>query len=150
VLDLAALALAIAKQAARLAQKPLLKAAGLDALSQALKKANAQFVTIFTKELEYREVLSGAYTEAFEDFRKQDGVQQDLAEPFDGESALNWKHLAAMWPGQVALPDDFDWNNITKKYSKAVQTIILESPELRPIYDSRNMARSADHLRSIA
>ena len=152
---------AIAKQAGEMLKKPLLKTLGLDASSKALTEANQQFVLLFEKEFEYREVLPTLVGPALADslaaFCQNGAVQQLLAEPFASEGEVNWQQLRAIWPEVikgdgshlVELPDDFDWRNLGKKYVKAVQEIISKSPELRQVRDSRSLQQSSEDLRHL-
>ncbi|MDE5119585.1 MAG: NACHT domain-containing protein, partial [Trichodesmium sp. St19_bin1] len=58
---------------------------------------------------------------------------------------LDTNKLATIW-NQInpPLPDDFDWEIVSKKYSRRVKKIIMSSDELRKILDSKKLDKLAN------
>lgn len=65
---------------------------------------------------------------------------------------LDSKELESKWYelDLLALPDEFDWKRLGKRYLKKVKAIIRESPELRNVLDSENLEAIKDNTQESA
>ncbi|WP_413167327.1 NACHT domain-containing protein [Capilliphycus salinus ALCB114379] len=120
-------------------------------LQIATGKAITEFLKLIQQELEdadleYIEIQQ--YKLSVEEFIKDKEVAEALGETFIDQSSLNAKFLKERWQklevGKKFLPDEFDWEKIAKRYQRQVKAIIQETPELREILDSQNLAKLAD------
>ncbi|MDJ0635563.1 MAG: NACHT domain-containing protein [Xenococcaceae cyanobacterium MO_188.B29] len=93
------------------------------------------------------------YTQSIKQLLKERSVRQVLGSPFQEDcSYLDTKTLKETWEklNLLALPDDFDWNRLSKKYLKKVKAIYQESDELREILKIQLQLEATDSLEQLA
>jgi predicted NACHT family NTPase len=118
-----------------------------------LEKANIEAIKDFLQlvkqeleEVELDESQLERYIEPLEQFLKNKYVLRTLGSAFNHNvKILDTKKLATIW-NQInpPLPDDFDWEIVSKKYSRRVKKIIMSSDELRKILDSKKLDKLAN------
>lgn len=117
-----------------------LQGAAPESLKRAMGKAVKEFLIIVQDELEYQD-LSGAeirdyYEIPIKRFIRDDEVKPWLGRAFDPEGRpLEAEALAAKWAllGLKTMPPDFDWEQVTKQYVRAVKAIRKQDKELREL-----------------
>ncbi|MGL5835519.1 MAG: NACHT domain-containing protein, partial [Waterburya sp.] len=93
------------------------------------------------------------YTDSIKQLLKDKSVRQVLGDPFQEDvSYLDTKTLQETWESLnlLALPDDFDWDKLARKYLKKVKAIYQESDELKEILQIQLQQQTADSLEQIA
>lgn len=93
------------------------------------------------------------YTDSVKQLLKDKSVCKVLGEPFQEDSSyLDTKTLKQTWErlNLLALPDEFDWNRLAKKYLKKVTAIYQESDELKEILKIQLQQQATDSLEQIA
>ncbi len=154
----------LAKDAAKDWAKDLLK----DSLKNVLRlptkepvdiaagKALKEFLALVQLELEDAEISKEElqeFNQPFKKFIKQESVKKTLGSAFsEGSPSLDVAVLAQAWDelNLSALPDSFNWQQLGKRYQKKVKDIILESPDLRALFDSQNLQAAQESLQEIA
>ena len=117
-----------------------LQGAAPEPLKKAVGKAVKEFLLIAQEELEYQD-LSGAeirdyYESSIKQFTRDEEVKPWLGRAFDLEGqSINADALAAKWRalGLRPMPSDFDWEQVTKQYVRAVKAILKQDAELRDL-----------------
>ncbi|MGL6343866.1 MAG: hypothetical protein ACRC80_32570, partial [Waterburya sp.] len=92
------------------------------------------------------------YTDSIKQLLKDKSVRQVLGNPFqENSSYLNTKTLKETWErlNLLALPNDFDWNKLAKKYLKKVTAIYRESDELKEILKIQLQQQATESLGQI-
>ncbi|MDE5085189.1 MAG: NACHT domain-containing protein, partial [Trichodesmium sp. St18_bin1] len=118
-----------------------------------LEKANIEAIKDFLQlvkqeleEVELDESQLERYIEPLEQFLKNKYVLRTLGSAFNHNvKILDTNKLATIW-NQInpPLPDDFDWEIVSKKYSRRVKKIVMSSDELRKILDSKKLDKLAN------
>ena len=123
-------------------KKPLTKAVGL-AVKELLKLLEDE---LLDAEPEHRELE--AMREAVADFLEQEPVQQAFGRLFlEPNYHLDPALFAKVWqdtPDAPALPDDFSWNRISKRFSRKVEAVREDSAELRETFARLRSAKDSD------
>ncbi|GBC62405.1 NTPase [Desulfonema ishimotonii] len=130
-------------------KRELKKAAGL---------AIREFLVLFQQELEDADLSDDdliMFEEPLKYYVQEKAVLEILGGPLQPEfegldvAELNsqWENLKTRPPG---LPEDFDWQNIAKRYPRKVKAILRESEVLRNLLNALHQEESADSLRQIA
>jgi len=108
-------------------------------------KALKEFLQLIQDELEDAEISEEqlkAYTKPLKQFLKDKSVKEILGSAFQDDcQVLETKRLAQIWYQLklLALPDEFEWEKVGKRYLKKVKAIVRESDDLRSILDSQNL-----------
>ncbi|MDE5084376.1 MAG: NACHT domain-containing protein, partial [Trichodesmium sp. St18_bin1] len=113
-------------------------------LQQAIGKAIKEFLELVQQELEYADVDEDQlkrYISPFKRFLKNESVRQTLGSAFDSRTKLVNDNILADVAKEIVptLPPNFDWSRVAKIYGKKVQSIRMNSDELRKILDSENL-----------
>ncbi|MFN6571704.1 HEAT repeat domain-containing protein [Dendronalium sp. ChiSLP03b] len=154
----------LAKDAAKDWAKDLLKGIPKNILQQLKKedieiaagKALKEFLQLMQQELEdadLEEAELQQYTKPLNNFINNKSLTEILGHPFQPDcQCLDSKVLANTWyeMNLLMLPNEFEWERLTKRYLKKVKAIIRESDELRSILDSQNLEEAKDTLKQIA
>ena len=154
----------IAKDAAKDWTKDLLKSIpdGLlkrlqkEEIDIAVGKALKEFLLLVQQELEDADLEDEElkqFIKPFKTFIGNKEIKEILGNAFNYESeVLNTKKLETKWYelDLQALPDDFNWKRLGKRYLKKVKAIIRESPELRSVLDSQNLEFIKDNTQATA
>ena len=119
-------------------------------LDIAMGKALKEFLQLVQQELEdadFEEKEIKQYTKSLHKFIKDKAVAEALGNAF-ASSGLDTKTLAVTWErlGLLALPDEFDWERVSKRYLKKVKAIRREDKELIEILDSENLEKIAEGM----
>ncbi|MEW5858644.1 MAG: HEAT repeat domain-containing protein [Cyanobacteriota bacterium] len=120
-------------------------------------KAIKEFLHLVQQELKDTGVTDEQlpqYTQPLKEFIKDKSVKEILGSAFkDDCQALDTKTLAQTW-NQLDLsplpPEEFDWDLVGKLYRKKVKAIIRELPELRVIFDSKNIEAIQENTKELA
>jgi len=119
-------------------------------LQKATAEAIKNFLELLEEELEdvgLDESQLEQYIKPLEQFIKNKSVLETLGSAFDNNLILDTNKLAIIGNEiNPSLPDDFDWEVVTKKYKRKVKKIILKSDELRKILDSENLGKLASQI----
>ena len=102
-----------------------------------------EFLALVQQELEdadLEEIQLQQYLQPLQTFLHQEPVKQVLARAFQlnlEKLDLDYQSLATTWQelNLLALPEDFSWPAISKRYRRKVKAIVEESRELREIME---------------
>ena len=125
-------------------------------LDIAAGKAIKGFLEIFQDCLDDAELDNNAiasYTQSIKLFLQDKSIRQVLGSPFqDDDSYLDTKTLKETWErlSLLPLPDDFDWNRLSKKYLRKVNAIYQESDELKEVLKMQLQQQATDSLEELA
>ena len=140
------------------ALKEVFEKAELRELKRAAGLAVKEFLVLFQQELEDSD-LSYEELAVFEGPLKQYVQDKMVLEILGGPVQPEFERLDAaelnrLWqilePPPPALPDDFDWQNIEKRYPKKVRAILRDSDKLRSLLGAIYQKRSAEALEQLA
>ena len=140
------------------ALKEVLEKAELRELKRAAGLAVKEFLVLFQQELEDSD-LSYEELAVFEGPLKQYVLDKMVLEILGGPVQPEFERLDAaelnrLWqilePPPPALPEDFDWQNIEKRYPKKVKAILRDSDKLRSLLGAIYQKRSAEALEQLA
>jgi predicted NACHT family NTPase len=118
-----------------------------EALVVAFGQALKELLLLVQQELEDAELAEEElqqYSQPLKRFLTHPTVLAELGKPFAKEASLpDTKSLRKIWDelGLSALPDEFNWNVLVKRYRRKVDAIARQSVELREILDSVNLAK---------
>ncbi len=124
-------------------------------LDIAAGKAIKGFLEIFQDCLDDADLDNDAiaeYTDPIKLLLKEKSVRSVLGSPFQEEcSYLDTKTIKETWErlDLRALPDNFNWNRLSKKYLKKVKAIYLESDELKEILTIELRVEATDSLKEL-
>ena len=93
------------------------------------------------------------YTQPIKQLLKEKSVREALGSPFQEDcSDLDTRTLKETWErlGLLALPDDFNWDRLAKKYLKKVTAIYQESDELKEILTIQLQQQATNSLEELA
>lgn len=125
-------------------------------LEIAAGKALKEFLQLVQQELEDADLTDAQlqlYIKPLKQFINNTFVQQTLGNGFkDDCQFLDAGTLSKTWYdlNLCSLPDEFDWEQVAKRYLKKVKAIIRESHELRSLLDSQNLEAAQESLKEIA
>ena len=129
-------------------KKPLTKATGL-AVKELLKLLEDE---LLDADLETRELE--AMRDAVAAFLEQEPVQQVMGSLFlKPDYYLDPALFAKAWqdsPDAPALPEDFSWKRISKRFSRKVEAIREDSAELRETFARLRSAKDSEALRELS
>ncbi|MBH8564734.1 HEAT repeat domain-containing protein [Nostoc sp. CENA67] len=154
----------LAKDAAKDWAKDLLKGIPNNILAALKKedidiaagKAIKEFLQLMQQELEdadLEEAEVKQYIKPLKQFIGNKSVKEILGSPFQADcQVLDYQSLTTIWR-ELNLPilnNQFNWEQVGKRYLKKVKAIIRESDKLRSILDSENIEAIKDNLQQIA
>ncbi|MEQ8468619.1 NACHT domain-containing protein, partial [Coleofasciculus sp. E1-EBD-02] len=125
-------------------------------LNTVVGKALKEFLVLVQQELEDAEVSEvevEEYSPALTKFIHNSSVKGILGSGFQDEcSSLDTQGLGNLWYqlNLRSLPEDFDWEQVGKRYLRKVKALIRESPELREILDSQKLEAIARYTQESA
>jgi predicted NACHT family NTPase len=136
-------------------EKPLKVAFG-----QALKEFLG-FVQLELEEAEIDATELKQYADSLDQFVSDSVVLENLGKPFQialgntflaDSQSLDTATLAQTWNNLnlKALPKDFDWERVGKRYKKKVDAILRESKDLRELLNAEKLGRMRNALEEIA
>ena len=122
--------------------------ANVEPLKKATKQALKDFLDLGKQELENAELSESEleeYSKFFRDFIKEGSVLEILIGAFDNNiKILDTNKLATTWNKiNPPLPDNFDWEFLSKQHQRNIKNIIRHSQDLRAILDSKNLEQLA-------
>jgi predicted NACHT family NTPase len=134
--------------------KNVLKLPSKEPLDVAAGKALKEFLQLMQQELEDAELDEQhirQYINPLKQFIKNKFVAEILGSAFN-DRIFDTKTLAQTWQelNLLSLPDEFNWEQVAKRYQKKARSIIRESDELRQILDSQTQEAIAKNTRAIA
>ncbi|HEY9650830.1 MAG TPA: NACHT domain-containing protein [Coleofasciculaceae cyanobacterium] len=129
------------------------------ALGQALK----EFLGLVQQELEDAEVDATEleqYVDSLDNFVRDSAILENLGKPFQialgnisqaDNQSLDTATLAHTWNNLnlKALPKNFDWERVGKRYKIKADSILRESQELRELLNAENLGRMRKALEEI-
>ena len=136
--------------------KNVIKSPNKEPLEIAAGKAFKEFLQLLQDELEEAEVSEETiknYIKPIKSFIKDKSAKEILGSAFkDDCQVLDTAKLAQIWQqlDLLALPNQFNWQRIGKKYLKKVKAIVHESDKLRSILDSQNLESVKQNTQAIA
>ncbi|NJL91299.1 MAG: NACHT domain-containing protein, partial [Coleofasciculaceae cyanobacterium SM2_1_6] len=116
-----------------------------DALNAAYGKSLKAFLELIQAELEgagYQEAVIKQYIPALKKFIDKQEVAAALGMAFDVEcKAIDTSLLVKSWAdlNSPLLPEDFDWDFLSKSYIRKVKRIVQSSEKLRPIFEIQTL-----------
>jgi predicted NACHT family NTPase len=154
---------AVAKDAAKDWTKDLFKGIPGNALKRLQKqdidiaagKALKEFLLLVQQELEdaVEDEKLKQFVKPFKTFIHNKDVKEILGSAFKYEcETLDTKTLESKWYelDLSALPAEFDWKRVGKRYLKKVKAIIRDTDELRVILDSQNIEAIKENTQATA
>ncbi len=127
-------------------KEPLDKAAG-QALKEFLQLVQEELEIVDVEEEELKE-----YIKPLKQFFQDKSVRETLGEAFQpGCLGINTQALVTIWNqlDLLTLPDEFNWERVSKLYLKKVKAIVRESDDLRQIFDFINNEDNTNNIREI-
>jgi len=127
-----------------------------DTLQTVVGKALKEFLQLVQQELEDAEVSEEelkAYTKPLNQFINDKSIKEILGSAFQSNcKAVDTKRLVKIWYqlNLLSLPEEFDWEQVSKRYLKKVKALIRETDELRAILDSQNLESIQQNTQEIA
>ncbi len=118
-----------------------------EALVVAFGQALKEFLLLVQQELEDAELAEEElqqYSRPLKRFLTHPMVLAELGKPFAKDATLpDTKQLGKIWNelDLPALPEEFNWSQMVKRYRRKVDAIARQSVELREILDSVNLAK---------
>ncbi len=134
----------------------LLKRLQKEEIDVAVGKALKEFLLLVQQELCYADLEDEELKQFIKPFRIFIGnkeIKEILGNAFTYEcEVLDTKKLETKWYelDLQALPGEFNWKRLGKRYLKKVKAIIRESPELRDVLDSQNLEVIKDNTQATA
>ncbi|UKO97104.1 HEAT repeat domain-containing protein [Nostoc sp. UHCC 0870] len=107
---------------------------------QALKEFLSQ-VQLQLEDADLSEADIKQYTQPLKIFLTQSRVQAELGKALIADILPDAEALSSMWMelNLPPLPDDFNWRSLIKRYTRKINVILGESPELSAILDRQNL-----------
>jgi hypothetical protein len=118
-----------------------------EALVVAFGQALKEFLLLVQQELEDADLAEEElqqYSQPLKRFLTHPTVLAELGKPFAKDATLpDTKQLGKIWDelDLPALPEEFNWSQVIKRYRRKVDAIARQSVELREILDSANLAK---------
>jgi predicted NACHT family NTPase len=125
-------------------------------LQTVVGKALKEFLQLVQQELEDAEVSEKPlkqYIQPLNQFINDKSVKEILGSAFQYDcKPVDTKRLSKIWYqlDLLSLPEEFDWEQVGKRYVKKVKALIKESPDLRAILDSQNIEAIKDNTKKLA
>ncbi|NMF57768.1 HEAT repeat domain-containing protein [Pseudanabaena yagii] len=119
-------------------------------LKEAYGKALKEFLELIEEELKdagYQEAIIKQYIPYLQKFVKREEVSAALGMAFNVEcKAINTALLVRVWTelNSPLLPEDMNWDFLSKSYIRAVKKIVQNSDKLRPIFEVQTLDKIAD------
>lgn len=116
-----------------------------DTLQKVVGKALKEFLQLVQQELEDADLSEAElqlYIKPLKQFISNQSVKEILGSAFKEDfQYLDTRRLIQIWNDLSlrSLPNEFDWEQVAKRYLKKVKAIIRESEDLRAILDSQNL-----------
>ena len=124
----------------------------------AFGQAQKQFLEKIQQELEDADLLDEEiddYTHILADFVRQQSVLAVLGQPVEKQLGISsdnsdfnvavlvetWNYLVDSNSDYQALPKDFNWEKVGKRYVRSVNRLVAESDELRELLNAENLHR---------
>jgi hypothetical protein len=126
-----------------------------DVQKEAYGKALKEFLELVQQELEnagYQEAQVKQYIQPFKQFVGNGQVSALLGQAFESECRMiDTRMLAQTWRdlNLPYLPDDFDWELVSKLYVRKVKAIVQNSDVLRPIFTAEARSATAESLQEL-
>ncbi|MBW4464523.1 MAG: NACHT domain-containing protein [Pegethrix bostrychoides GSE-TBD4-15B] len=126
-----------------------------DAQKEAYGKALKEFLQFVQQELEdadYQDVQIKQYLQPLQKFVEQEEVAAALGQAFEENCReLDIPTLIKTWQSLELpfLPDEFNWQRVSKRYLKKVKAIVHESDKLRPIFEVQAQAAMAEGVQEL-
>ncbi len=128
-----------------------------DVQKEAYGKALKVFLELIQDELleaGYQEtLLKKYYIPALKKFIDREEVASALGMAFNVEcKAINTALLVRVWNelNSPHLPEDMNWDFLSKSYIRAVKKIVQNSEKLRPIFEVQTLDKIADAVQEVA
>jgi energy-coupling factor transporter ATP-binding protein EcfA2 len=127
-----------------------------DVLKEAYGKALKEFLQLMEQELtnaNCREEQIREYINPLKQFVLREDVAAALGQAFELEcKSIDTRILNQTWQDLTApsLPDDFDWELVSKLYVRAIKKIINESEKLRSIHSVQAQINTAAGIKDLA
>ncbi|ACK71163.1 putative signal transduction protein with Nacht domain protein [Gloeothece citriformis PCC 7424] len=125
-----------------------------DPLQIAAGKAIKEFLALFQQGLEDADLDDDAvknYLKSLKKFISLKSVQEILGSPFqDNINTIDVIVLNQVWEtyNLEPLPDEFNWNQLSKRYVKKVKAILIENDKLRDIFKSNRLEEIAENTQT--
>nr|WP_322686911.1 HEAT repeat domain-containing protein [Nostoc sp. DedQUE07]MDZ8133626.1 HEAT repeat domain-containing protein [Nostoc sp. DedQUE07] len=118
---------------------------------QALKEFLLQ-VQQQLEDAELSEAELKQYIDSLQQFIHQEAALLELGKPFLPDAIPDADTLAAIWDELKLrpLPADFNWQSLTRRYTKKIKAILRESDELDFILNAQNIAVIQQNIQEIA
>ncbi|ARV57893.1 NTPase [Nostocales cyanobacterium HT-58-2] len=135
---------------------PILQRLNKEEIDIAAGKALKEFLELVQQELQDANISDNQvreYNKPLQKFLNDKKVKEILGTPFQDEcNVLDTSSLKSLWNelDLLALPDEFDWTKLGKRYVKKVKAIIQESATLRDILDSKNLEKISENTTETA
>ncbi len=120
-------------------------------------KAIKEFLQLVQQQLKFRCKLTDneikKYVQEVRKFITDKSVKEILGKGFDADcESLDAAHLKEIWQSLQlkSLPNNFDWEGVTKQYLLKVQEILWDSEDLRVLLDSQNLKSIEKNTQEIA
>lgn len=126
-----------------------------DAQKEAYGKALKELLQLVQQELEdadYQDAQIKQYTQPLRKFIEQEEVAAILGQAFEESCrGLDIQTLAKTWRGLELpyLPEEFNWERLSKRYLRKVKAIVHESEKLRPIFEAQSQATVAEGMQEL-
>ncbi|BBC24371.1 NACHT domain-containing protein [Pseudanabaena sp. ABRG5-3] len=125
-------------------------------LKEAYGKALKEFLELIEEELKdagYQEAIIKQYIPYLQKFVKREDVSAALGMAFNVEcKAIDTALLVRVWTelNSPHLPEDMNWDFLSKAYIRAVKKIVQNSDKLRPIFEVQTLDKIADAVQEVA
>ena len=125
-------------------------------LKEAYGKALKEFLELIEEELKdagYQEVIIKQYIPYLQKFVMREEVSAALGMAFNVEcKAIDTALLVRVWTelNSPHLPEDMNWDFLSKAYIRAVKKIVQNSDKLRPIFEVQTLDKIADAVQEVA
>ncbi len=126
-------------------KEPIEKAAG---------KALKEFLELFQLALEDTELEDEQVKEYLQPLKQFIGIEmvrENLGRPFENSTeGIDIHLLNQIWCNHHlrSLPDEFNWHQLSKRYSRKIKLIIQEEKELRESFNYENLDNIAGNVRA--
>jgi predicted NACHT family NTPase len=136
--------------------KNVLRLPSKEPVDIAAGKALKEFLQLIQDELEDADVSQAQlkeYIKPLKQFIQDKSVKEILGSAFKDDClVLDIATLAKAWYrlNLLALPDEFDWKQVGKRYLKKVKAVVRESDELRAILDSQKLEGIEQNTKELA
>jgi predicted NACHT family NTPase len=124
-------------------------------LELAFGQALREFLLVLQEELEDADCSDAdleQYINPLKKFIRDETVLTELGNPFADDGVCDASLLAKTWCNLYlqALPNGFNWEKISRKYTRKVKAIRQESDSLGNIFSVQNLASIRQNLKEVA